>query len=102
VARDRLAQSLVRQGAPYRRYGPQSRGYAADVERGHRRRGHDLPRIKFAADSPLEGDGFEPSVPPVTGKQFRRGPFAHPGTAVKIADSSVEASSQGYSGRTPF
>jgi hypothetical protein len=35
VTRDRLAQSLVRQGAPYRRYGPQSRSYAADVERGH-------------------------------------------------------------------
>jgi hypothetical protein len=27
---------------------------------------------------PLEGDGFEPSVPPVRGKQFRRGAFAHP------------------------
>lgn len=26
--------SLVRQGAPYRRYGPQSGSYRADVERG--------------------------------------------------------------------
>ena len=42
------------------------------------------PEIEFAANSLLEGDGFEPSVPPVTGKQFRRGPFAHPETAAKI------------------
>jgi len=28
-----------------------------------RRRGHDLPRIEFAADSPLEETGFERSVP---------------------------------------
>ena len=27
MARDRLAQTLARQGAPYRRYGPQCRGY---------------------------------------------------------------------------
>ena len=33
MARDRLAQSLARQGAPYRRYGPQCRGYARSVER---------------------------------------------------------------------
>jgi hypothetical protein len=30
---------------------------------GHRRRGHDLPRIKFAADSPLEG-GIRTVGPP--------------------------------------
>ncbi len=71
MARDRLAQSLGRQGAPHRRYGAQSRSYAADVERGHRRRGHDLPRIKFAADSPLDRDGFELSVPRVMGGRFR-------------------------------
>jgi hypothetical protein len=32
VARDRLAQTLARQGAPYRRYGPQCRGYPRSVE----------------------------------------------------------------------
>jgi hypothetical protein len=49
--------------------------------------------VKFAVDSlleGLEGDGFEPSVPPVTSKQFRRGAFAHQGTAVKIAGSSLK------------
>ena len=56
----------------------------------------------FATDSALEGDGFELPVPPVTRKQFRRGPFAHSGTAVKTAGSFVEVSSQGYSVRTPF
>jgi hypothetical protein len=45
---------------------------------------------EFAADSPLEGDGFEPSVPPVTSKQFRRGAFAHQGPFVKIAGSSLK------------
>jgi hypothetical protein len=40
------------------------------VGRGHRWRGHDLPRIKFAADSPLEGSGFELSVPRQMGNGF--------------------------------
>jgi hypothetical protein len=47
-------------------------------------------RNRKFADSPLEGDGFEPSVPPVTSKQFRRGAFAHQGTFVKIAGSSLK------------
>ena len=36
----------------------------------------EAPKFEFATDSPLEGDGFEPSVPPVRAQQFRRGPFA--------------------------
>jgi hypothetical protein len=61
-----------------------------------------IQEIGFAADSPLEGDGFEPSVPAVTSKQFRRGAFAHQGTAVKIAGSSLKYPSKGYPVRTPF
>jgi hypothetical protein len=26
--------------------------------------GEAPPKVRFASDSPLEGDGFEPSVPP--------------------------------------
>src|ERR1700732_2164200 len=46
MARDRLAQRLARQGAPYRRYGPQCRGYARSVDRqlfGRQLSDHQLP-----------------------------------------------------------
>jgi hypothetical protein len=42
-------------------------------------------RVEFARDSPLEGDGFEPSVPPVGDAEIRRnrrrqtGPVARTG-----------------------
>src|SRR6202047_2108810 len=39
------------------------------IPHGHR---WDLPRSEFAPDSPLEGDGFEPSVP-------REGPIRRDG-----------------------
>ena len=37
------------------------RADVGEIPHGHR---WDLPRSEFAPDSPLEGDGFEPSVPP--------------------------------------
>ena len=63
-----------------------------------REAGADL--IVTVGGGSITDGGFQPSVLPVTSKQFRRGAFAHQGTAVKIAGSSL--SSQGYSVRTPF
>jgi hypothetical protein len=39
--------------------------------RPHRRREAWPPEVGFAVDSPLEGDGFEPSVPRHHGRRFR-------------------------------
>src|SRR5258707_13947366 len=33
--------------------------------------GRIVRKVRFARDSPLEGDGFEPSVPPCDGRRFR-------------------------------
>jgi hypothetical protein len=38
--------------------------------RPHRRREAWPPEVGFAVDSPLEGDGFEPSVPGITDDGF--------------------------------
>jgi hypothetical protein len=74
VARDRLAQGLARQGAPYRRYGPQCRGYA----RGTAVAPEQL-RGAFAA---IPGVGFPTHPPQVIRLDF--GPDAASGVATTL------------------
>ena len=50
MARDRLAQGLARQSAPYRGYGPQSRGYERRVERQLLGRHLGEPQLPFGVD----------------------------------------------------
>jgi hypothetical protein len=41
-----------------------------------------VPKVRFAADSPVEEEGFEPSVPPVTGTTVPRSTAPAPLRAV--------------------
>jgi len=46
-----------------------------------------LPNIRFAIDSPLERDGFEPSVPRERDYAFRDRPFDHFGNSAPAAEN---------------